>query len=454
MSDFFEQSKHLARKKRPGIVLLVTLVLLVVLATLGYTLSSRVNAQRHRDQYIIDYSQARYGCDSALKYALATLEDISPQLISRPNEPDFSDLFILSQAEYQKLLAQWAAEKALGIEDNLTGLGDANFSRKLTDPNDSKDVNDVNDVNDISLSKMQAAGLTDANSVTIPGPYGPAWPYVSEPAEFEIGSAKVRIEIEDENAKYPIGWALLTDNQVQRQAQAGLEIFCEWMALDRSGIDSLKEQLKQIGEIRPFKLEFEPVKTTVRIPSTSTTTQVKSAKEGDTIVQNPSTGRATRITSRTLSAADQTARQNTDFARLLHSSLLDRELLARPYIQGREESALKYIGMWASRTVNINTAPRHVLEAAFAFGSPSDAPAIAEAIIQARCVQPFTDLDSLKQSLPRYSDAIRRCEKFITTASDFFTIRVTAVSGVAKASAVAAVTKEQGKPRVVAVISG
>jgi len=434
MSHCFEQSEIFAGKKHSGIVLLVTLVLLVVLATLGYTLTSRVAAQRHRDQYVIDYSQARYGCDSALKYALATLEDISPQLISRSNEPDFSDLFALSQAEYQKLLAQWSAEKALNIEDTFTGISASDDSSKLGNLKDANDVNDVNDVNDITLAKMMATGLADANSVTIPGPYGPEWPHVTQPAEFEIGSAKVRIEIEDENAKYPIGWALVTDNQVQRQAQAGFEIFCEWMGFDRGGIDSLKVQLKQIGEMKPFKLEFEPAKTTVSIPSR--------------------TSRATRTASKTVSAADQTARQNTDIARLLHSSLIDRDLLARPYIQGREESALKYIGMWASRTVNINTAPRHVLEAAFAFGSPSDAPAIAEEIIRARRVEPFTDLSGLTQSLPRYADSIRRCEKFITTASDFFTIRVTAVSGVAKASAVAAVTKEQGKPRVVAVISG
>lgn len=431
MSDCLEQSGIFAGKKRPGIVLLVTLVLLVVLATLGYTLSSRVAAQRHRDQYIIDYSKARYGCDSALKYALATLEDISPQLISRPNEPDFSDLFILSQADYQKLLAQWSIEKALNIEGGLASASQNGDANKL---GDIKDVNDVNDVNDIGLKKMVGMDLTDANSVTIPGPYGPEWPFVTELVEFEIGSAKVRIEIEDENAKYPIGWALLTDKQVQRAAQAGFEIFCEWMGLDRSEIDSLRGQLNQIGEIKPFKLEFEPAKTTVTVPST--------------------TSRTARTVSRTVSATDQTVRQNSDFARLLHSSLIDRELLARPYIQGREESALKYIGMWASRTVNVNTAPRHVLEAAFAFGSPSDAPAIADAVIQRRRVEPFTNIDSLKQSLPRYADSIRNCEKFITTASEFFTIKVTAVSGVAKASAVAAVTKEQGKPKVVAVISG
>ena len=87
-------------RKRSGIVLLVTLVLLVVLATLGYTLSTRVLAQRHRNQYIIDYSNARYGCDSALKYALATVEEIEAELISRPNEPDFSDLFYLDEAGY------------------------------------------------------------------------------------------------------------------------------------------------------------------------------------------------------------------------------------------------------------------------------------------------------------------------------------------------------------------
>jgi DNA uptake protein ComE-like DNA-binding protein len=221
---------------------------------------------------------------------------------------------------------------------------------------------------------------------------------------------------------------------VQREAEAGFEIFCEWMGFGRAEIDSLKQQLNQVSEIKPFKLKFQPVKKLVRTPSR--------------------TSRRTQMTRKTVSVTDQTARQNTDFARLFHSSLVDRELLARPYMEGRKESARKYAGMWASRTVNINTAPRHVLEAAFAFGSPADAPKIAEGIIQRRREEPFTDIDDLKQSLSTYSDSIRRCERYVTTASRFFTIRVTAVSGVAKASAVAAITKEQGKTKLVAVISG
>ncbi len=98
-----------------GIVLLITMVVLLVLATLGYTLASRVASQRHRDSYIIDYTNACYARDSALKYALAALEDLNNvKLISRPNEnePDFSDLFHLSEQEYGQLLEQWAVELA------------------------------------------------------------------------------------------------------------------------------------------------------------------------------------------------------------------------------------------------------------------------------------------------------------------------------------------------------
>lgn len=437
MSDLSKHLNGCGPQNRRGIVLLITLVLLVVLSTLGYTLSSRVTAQRHRDQYIIDYSQARYACDSAMKYALAptTFEDFDPQLISRPNEPDFSDLFTLSEVEFKEMLEQWAAE-----------YGDPRFDSRETfeeaiDLMDIGDVNDINDVNDLGRSRSETGDSDDAPSVKIPGPYGPAWPFVTEPVELEIGSAKVRIEIEDENAKYPIGWALLADKKVEREAQAGFETFCEWMGLDGREIGLLRQQLEGIGDIKPFQLEFKPTTTPIRTPAATTTSGSRRT-------------RRTRITRKTVSAADQIAKQNTDFAKLLHSSLIDTELLARPTIlsETRKESALKYLAMWPSRKVNINTAPRHVLEAAFTFGG--DADRIAEQIIQRRREEPFTDIGDLKRSLFSYSDSISRCENYITTASRFFTIRVTAVSGAAKVSAIAAITKDGPTIKRVAVISG
>mgnify|MGYP000173800889 CR=1 FL=1 len=240
---------------RSGIVLMVTLVLLVVLSTLGYTLSSRIAAQRHRDFYIIDYQAARYGCDSALKYAFAALSDINtPELVIRSEEPDFSDLFALSELEYQEFLAQWAEEQMqmqkqeepddFGVKaelDNLLALFDSP---------------DNNDFNNIDVTPY----FEDPNIVKIRGPYGPTWPLIAEPTELEIGTATVMIEIEDENAKYPIGWAMLDDEEIQREAQASFETFCEWMGIDEVQVELLTEQMEQMKEIRPFTLDLKPLK--------------------------------------------------------------------------------------------------------------------------------------------------------------------------------------------------
>jgi hypothetical protein len=437
-------------------VLLITLVLLTVLATVGYTLTSRLATQRHRSQYIIDYQSARYGCDSGVKYALATLENIKPRLIDRPNEPDFSDLFYLSEEEYDQLLAEWAA---IGVVHKAQGPAG---------PNDVNDVNDINDVNGIGgtmdYSKTMRANdmndpndmndlapftdPNDPNSLVVRGPYGPSWPLVTEPLEFEIGSAKVTIEIEDENAKYPVGWMLMEDEKVQRELLAGFETFCEWMDVNDPEIDSLVLELEDIKEIKPFTLEFKAV--TKRTPISR-----RASRRSKTMRRGKKRRRTARRTKNVqVSAAKQFAEQAADLSRLFHSSLVDAELLARPTIESdrRTESALKYMGMWGSSKININTAPRQVLEAAFSFGG--DAVEIADGIIRRRRTEPFTDIDDLKSELFGFSESIRKCENYITTTSTFFTIRVTAVSGVAEASVVIAVTKEGRQTRKIAIIGG
>jgi hypothetical protein len=400
-------------------VLLVTLVLLVVLSTLGYTLSNQMAARRHRNQYIVDYQIARYACDSAVKYALATLEGVTPQLISRPNEPDFSDLFALTEAEYNELLAEWAA-KHNTLQHRWTA------------------ENTPNDVNYIGLNEAAIADFNDPNSFVIRGPYGFPWPFVTEPVEFEIGSATVKIEVEDENAKYPLGWVLLDEEEQHHEAVAGFETFCEWMNIGYEQIDLLKDEIAKISEIKSFKLEFQPIIERTTRPTRRTTRRGRSRAPSTVTVK------------KTIPASVHV----TDFAALFHSSLIDTETLARPTIisDRRKESALKYMGVWASNKVNINTAPRHVLEAAFTFGG--DADKIAEEIIQRRRIEPFADVEDLRKALFRYSDSIGKCEKYITTVSNLFTIKVTAVSGVAKASTVIAVTKDGEKIKQIAAISG
>jgi hypothetical protein len=428
---------------------MVTLVVLVVLSMLGYTLAGRVSAQRHRDNYIIDYQQARYACDSAMKYAFATLQDINDlKLISRPNEPDFSDLFALSEEEYQALLADWAAQQILygskGYGD-VCDVNDVNAEGKRNDGKRYKeDINMAEALNDLNYPDYSDANaeMIDLNEVTIPGPYGPEWPFVTEPVEFEIGSAKVKVEIEDENAKYPVGWTAIRDPKVQREAQASFQTFCEWMGLTNEEVDTLTKQADKLAKIKQFKVDFQPVR--VRTQTTTGTTQSAG-------------GRARRVRTvyrnETIPSAQQLSKQAKDFAQLLHGSLIDAEMLARPTIvsETRKESALKYAGMWGSSKVNINSAPRHVLEAAFAFGGNADK--IAEEIIRRRRVRPFTNIEELRQALFGYSDSIGKCEKYITAQSDCFVIRVTATSGTAKASAAAAIIKTGSNVQKVAVIS-
>ena len=418
-------------RTRPGVVLLVTLVLLVVLATLGYTLSDRVASQRHRNQYIIDYSNARYGCDSAVKYALATLQELEPELVSRPNEPDFSDLFALDEIGYQELLAQWS------VEFQSDGF---NSDKKFDDKSG------IYNINGIGRDESGTVGFNDPYSLVIRGPYGPPWPFVTEPAEFEIGSAKIRIEVKDENAKYPLGWALMNNPELKRETEAGFETFCEMMSLDFIQIDSLREQLKQIGKIKPFTLTFKTITKTVRKPIT---TKAKTTRKSST-----SRTPRPRTTRTTISIKKQISDQTTHFAKMFHSSLIDMEPLAQPTIVvgDRKEFPLKYIGLWGTRQVNINTAPRHVLEAAFIFGG--NQVEIAEEIIQQRREEPFGNIEDFKNKLSRYSESIGKCEEYITTESRFFTIKITSTSGVAKASSMIAITKEGKKVTRIAVING
>jgi hypothetical protein len=368
------------------------------------------------------------------------LEEIDPQLISRPNEPDFSDLFYLTPAEYQELLELWDLDSESAMYD-----GDKR-SRDTAGIGEFDEFGDMNHFSNIDFDGMGMDDFGTYGSAEIPGPYGPAWPFVTEPIEFEIGSAKVRIEVEDENAKYPLGWAMLEDADIQREAEAGFETFCEMTGLTLEQIDLLKLELQEIGKIRPFALEFKPITRTVRTAVTRRATSVKS---------RTSKAPPMRVTRKTVAVQDQISEQTTHFAKLFHSSLIDTEALARPIITGpdkRNESALKYMGLWGTMKVNINTAPRHVLEAAFIFGG--DQVEIAEEIIQRRRIEPFSDIEALKTDLFRYSNSIEKCEKYITTVSRFFTIKVTVVSGVAKASSIIAITKEGEKVKRIAVING
>lgn len=436
--------------RRGGIVLLLTIVVLMILATIGYMLAYRVSAQRHRDNYIIDYTAACYARDSALKYAIASLQDLNDlTFVSRPNEPDFSDVFSMSEEKYRAFIEEWIAKIAKEHPEQLETSDEGANLNELTgkDSNtenllSAAENNDSNDSNNKRVADSNS-GKDILDKLKVRGPYGPTWPLVKEPVEFEIGSTTVKIQIEDENAKYPAGWAIMADEKVQREAQASLQTFLEWMGYSSDQIESVRSQLSQISAIKPFKVDFQAV---VQRTPVTTPTPNPAARRG----ARPQQKVAYKTTN--VQATELVVRQTKDFSKLFHSSLLDTQMLASPTIisETRKESALKYMGLWGSTQVNINSAPRQVLEAAFAFGG--DASQITEEIIKLRREKPFKDIDELKKELYKFSDTIEKSKPYITTTSKVFTMHITAVNGTAKASAVVVVLKDGGKIDRVAVL--
>jgi hypothetical protein len=440
------------KKPRHGIVLVLTLLVLVVLSVISYTLTSKVLAQRHRYQYLIDYQSARYACDAGTKYAILNLSGLSPKLIERADIPDFSDLFALTDEEHQLLLDELAYQRMLKkvqSSQKKTGALNTNFNSDdpfysnfldMPDNNLPSGFFDTNEISAPNLSSMMESYKSKSQDNFIPGPYGQKWPLVAKPINFEIGSSKIRVEIEDENAKYPLGWALLTEENVQLESLAGFITFCEWMNIYEQDILTLQDDLDQIAQIKSFKLNYKPITKKQQV------SEEKKVKRGNRTITVPKTSmKKVNI---------PTSVHTKAFANMFNSSLVSADILTRPTLlsEKRKESALKYMGLWGSNTVNVNTAPRHVLEAAFTFGG--NAALIAEEIIQLRKVKPIKDIEELRKKLLQYSDSIEKCKPYLSTTSNFFTIRIIATRGNATVTNVIGIKKDGTKVQKIAVMSG
>lgn len=453
-----QEDKIRVSEHRTGFALILVIVVLVVLTAIVYRLSSSISQWKHRQQYMIDYQIARYDCESGLKYALATVNGLSPAYVSRPNEPDFSDLFTMSDEEYKQMIQDWAYK--LGMEIDANNLGKDNFTANFMDFRSLFKSNDVNDLNSLptdynlfsepnNINDVNESGLLGSNELYVHGPYGPPWPYVVEPVEIEFGDARVRIEIIDENAKLPLCWGISSDEKVKKEAKAAVVTFCEWMQMEPNDIEPLLKQLAGIKEIKPFSVNLKPVVTATSQQATPGGEEAKSPQSRRMARRT----RASRARSTTVQETRSQMAHTMDFAKLMHSPMIDLEKLAKPVNEdeNRSESALKYISLWGTGQVNVNTAPRQVLEAAFTFGG--DAAEIAEQIIKLRKEIPFQNIDDLKKRLFSYTDSIEKSKSYITFQSNCFSIRVSATSGVAKVSATAGIKKEkEGNAQKIGII--
>ena len=426
------------RTPHQGIVLVVVLVIMVVMSSLVYAMTSRILARRHRDRYLMNYQQARYACDSGLKYALSIIETTKAELIARPNEPDFSDMFMLTEDQYEEFMEAYIVENP-----DFSGQQKTKSNSQFSFGNLFKkflgDANDANDVNN-----LEPAPAFDSEAYQITGPYGSVWPLIVEPIEIQVGTAKVKIEIEDENAKYPLTWALLNDKDLKSQADAGFETFCQWSQIEEADISDLKIQLREVKKQKEYKLKMKPIRVT-QTTDKKNKQPVRRTRGRKSSRRRPQP----KTVGKTRAAIGHTA----DFAKLFHSPLVDMQpLLINEDWQGvKKDPAAKYISFWGTEKVNINTAPRHVLEAAFSFGG--DAAAIADEVIEKRKTRPFKKVEELEENIYGYSDSIKQSKNFILFKSRIFRVKVTATNGNATASSAAGVIRNGSRAQIIGVIS-
>jgi len=253
----------------------------------------------------------------------------------------------------------------------------------------------------------------------------------------------------------PLGWAVSSN----KAAQAALTTFCEWMSMKPEEIEDLQNQCKLIQEQKTFVIDPQPILIKSRLSSTAAPAAGASPASA--------TFRTTRqLPGQPAQQARQTTPQSSsdvlrpaiahaaDFGKLFHSSLLDLEKLGRSRLDtaDRNESPLRYLALWGSQEININTAPRQVLEAAFTLtGEPKK---IADAVIQQRQSKPFKTLNELIELLPEETQQIRAATPYLTTQSSFFQIRITSCCGNARCMAAATVFKDQKKVETLAVLYG
>ena len=432
-------------KSRKGVALLLTMVVLVLLASIGYSLTSMTSLRKSRQQYLIDYSKASYACDSAMKIALDYANSIAPRLIVREGAPDFSDLFAMDRTKEELLKKEFVTrlQQAIVTESDFESSSDRNSN------DDEPTLLEMPFMEYIKY-EYDEYGNIDLETVNVPGPYGYEWPLISDPQVIEFGDARITIEIHDENAKLPIAFGFIDDPKIEYEREACIRTYCEWVAMTSEQYLILNEQLNKIVDVKPFTFNPKRVVITEKVTTqnASASQPVKKTTGADDTKKTAKTTTSTRV-KRT--ARDAIAHR-TDWARLTRANL-DLMMFSAPYYEGkdRKESAKKYLGLWGSSDVNINTAPRHVLEAVFMFGG--EAVEISEQIIQERMIEPFKSTEDIKNRLTGFSDVIDKMEKYITTKSSIFSIKVTATSGKATLTSEAAVMLNKGRLEKIAVVS-
>jgi len=381
-----------ARKK--GMTLMLTLMVLVVLATIIVQFQVDAALYERTTSYRLEKEQCRYAAESGLIIATHFINETLRKYKGR-------------------------------FPPNLTlSSGSSIWSTIPSDPNQL-------------LTQDSSPQGTDS------GPDLPSFVLMRD--NIQIGQTDVEIEIHDENAKWPVLWHMPRNSPYfpetkmdQIQVSKGYNLFTNLSKVNR---DDARTALNMIYSMNNH-LRFPAAEFTINL------TNLNSKKR-------PSRRIIYRPLSYTKKREEATERRNLmkifgrDFKdRLIndiHVATLNQKL------PGKSASFSDYLGIWGHNRININTATPELLNGAFLPLGLNDKK--TRWLIEHRKKKPFIHTGDLDQMKKLGSDLVARMRPLCVVGPDTFTTKITARIGRTQYRLYGSFYQDQGRLINMAVVT-
>jgi Tfp pilus assembly protein PilX len=367
--------KRRLKKNKRGVTLLITMLVLILLATMIVQFQSDASLQVRADSYRIDELQCRYAAESALVS--------TPMLIT-------------------DVLAA-AAQAAQAAQSPQTSPGQTPAAAQ--EPNAASD----------------SSAASDPNG---PPPQKP-WPFLVAERTMTIGEAKIEIKVHDETAKWPMLWLFRSpfDASLGNTAdpQRCFTRYTELMNIESQKAQESLALAQKLGKpLQLPKADFTMRKTAApKTGGQAAKTQGQSFKarwQRKNLTQRTEDLYKRKTVMGTFALRwGETMRTNPDFSWL-------KEPLA-----DRKEAFEDFLGKWGSDRININLASAELITSVFEpLGMTEE---MAWAIVRYREKKPFAQASSLSDVEEVPENVTRSIQNLCVTAGDTYSVFVTARLG-------------------------
>ena len=363
------------KNRAPGVTLLITLMVLVILSIVVVQFQIDANQQNRATGYRIERLKCRYAAESGISIGTRIIKQYFDKNVDVQNQA--SDLFPMN------ILDQGAEPNQLSTDPNQLS----------TDPNQLPAESD----------------LPQDLRTDIPPEDELPW-FVLSKETYQINGAEVTVEIHDENAKWPIVWLLTSPfdrSNRSTNAERGLKDYADAFRINRSDFDAAVNLIHTLGQSLPLP---EP-------PVSYSGTGLRMAPKGRT-------GGYVQL----LTEEQDRHKMMGNFARYWyeHYDLRPDDPLQKNRFDANVSFA-DCVSLWGAFHININTAPRELLKTVFEPIGLSDYQ--LDALMNYRQKHPFTAPSQLRDIDRIPANMRNNLLPLIVIKSRTFTVHVTATMG-------------------------